>query len=99
MSLWKRGFLEIIAEILDCIKSGNSQKTQISAQCKLDSRMVKKYLKLLESVDLVKSFNGDMASFKITEKGIRYLDRYNSFMDMLQNDLKKLTSTQLVSFK
>lgn len=99
MSVWKRGFLEIIAEILNCIKSGKNQKTQICSMCKLDSRLVKKYLTLLQSMDLVKSYNGDLASFTITEKGIVYLDRFNSFIDMIESDLKNLTSTQLVRYR
>lgn len=99
MSLWKRGFLEIIAEILNCIKSGNIQKTQICYKCKLDSRIVKKYLKILQSMDLVKSYNGDFASFTITDKGIQYLDRFNSFIDMLEKDLHNLPSLQLNRIK
>ena len=95
MSVWKRGFLEIIADILNSIKSGNSQKTQICSKCKLDSRIVKKYLKLLQSLDLIKSFNGDMASFTITEKGIKYLEKFNSFIDMIEKDLNNLTSIPL----
>ena len=95
MSTWKRGFLEIIAEILNCIKEGNNQKTQICSKCKLDSRVIKKYLKLLQTINLVKPFNGDMTSFVITEKGIKYLDQFNSFIEMIEKDLKHLTSTQL----
>lgn len=95
MSIWKRGFLEIIAEILNCIKTGQSQKNQISSKCKLDSRMVKKYLELLQSVDLVKSFNGDVASYAITDKGIKYLEKFNSFIEMIEKDLNILDSAQL----
>lgn len=96
MSTWKRGFLEIIAEILNCIKEGNNQKTKVCSKCNLDSRAVKKYLKLLQSMNLVKPLNGDMTSFVITEKGIKYLDRFNLFIDMIEKDLRNLTSTQLV---
>ena len=99
MSTWKRGFLEIIADILNCVKEGNNQKTQICSKCKLDSRIIKKYLKLLQSINLVKPFNGDMTSFVITEKGIKYLDRFNSFIDILEKDLKNLTSNQLVRLR
>jgi predicted transcriptional regulator len=94
MNAWKRGFLEIIAEILNCIKSGNTQKTQICSKCKLDSRIVKKYLKFLQSMDLVKSFNGDLTSFTITEKGTKYLDKFNSFIEMIEKDLNNLTLEQ-----
>ena len=96
MSTWKRGFLEIIAEILTCVKEGNNQKTKVCSKCKLDSRAVKKYLKLLQSMNLVKPLNGDMTSFVITEKGMKYLDRFNSFIEMIEKDLKHLPATQLV---
>lgn len=99
MNSWKRGFLEIIAEILNCVKEGNNQKTQICSKCKLDSRVVKKYLKLLQSMNLVKPFNGDMTSFVITEKGLVYLDKFNSFIEMIEKDLTHLTSTQLASIR
>ena len=57
MSVWKRGFLEINAEILESLKSGPLQKTQISSLCNLDSRAVKKYLSLMQSIGLVNSVN------------------------------------------
>ena len=47
-------------------------------------------------MNLVKPLNGDMTSFVITEKGIKYLDRFNLFIDMIEKDLRNLTSTQLV---
>ena len=88
MSVWKRGFLEINAEILSCLKQGFIQKTQICQKCNLDSRAAKKYLAVLESVELVVPHNGDGTSFEITQKGIKYLDRFNSLVDMIEEDLK-----------
>ena len=88
VSVWKRGFLEINAEILSCLKQGYLQKTQICQKCNLDSRAAKKYLTVLESVELVESNNGDGTSFEITQKGIKYLDRFNSLVDMIESDLE-----------
>ncbi len=88
MSIWKRGFLEINAEILSCLKQGYNQKTEICSKCNMDSRAAKKYLAVLESVGLAKTLNGDGTSFQITVKGITYLDRFNSLVDMIEKDLK-----------
>jgi predicted transcriptional regulator len=99
LSTWKRGFLEILAEMLTCIKEGNNQKTRICSKCKLDSRVVKKYLRLLESMNLVRPFNGDMTSYVITEKGLKYLDKFNSFIEMIEKDLTQLPSSQLANIR
>ena len=95
----KRGFLEIIAEILSCVKEGHNQKTQICSKCKLDSRVIKKYLRLLLSMNLVRPFNGDMTSFVITEKGLMYLNKFNSFIEMIEKDLTHLPASQLSSLR
>lgn len=87
MSVWKRGFLEINAEILSCMKQGYNQKTEICSKCNMDSRAAKKYLTVLDSVGLIKSLNSDGASFQITLKGMTYLDRFNSLVDMIEKDL------------
>ena len=96
MSVWKRGFLEITAEILNCLKEGSYQKTQICSKCKLDSRVVKKYLQILQTTNLIKPLNGDSISFTLTEKGVKYLDRFNSFIEMIEQDLQNLPLKQLI---
>jgi predicted transcriptional regulator len=88
LSVWKRGFLEINAEILSCLKQGFIQRTQICQKCNMDSRAAKKYLTILESVELIQPHNGDGTSFEITDKGIKYLDRFNSLVDMIEYDLE-----------
>ncbi len=70
MSVWKRGFLEINAEILESLKTGPLQKTQISSLCNMDSRAVKKYLSLMQSIRLVESVNHNSGTFTLTNKGI-----------------------------
>ena len=93
MSIWKRGFLEINAEILESLKSGPQQKTQISAMCNLDSRAVKKYLSLMESIGLVESVNHNSGSFTLTNKGNSYLNHYISLVTIIEGDMEKLDST------
>jgi len=92
MSVWKRGFLEINAEILESLKSGSLQKTQISALCNLDSRAVKKYLYLMESIGLVESFNHNSGTFTLTTKGHSYLNHYISLVSIIEGDMTKLDS-------
>jgi len=53
LKLWKRGFLEIISEILSSLKASSLKKTGIIAKCNLDSRACTKYLSVMESLDLV----------------------------------------------
>ncbi len=102
MSVWKRGFLEINAEILESLKSGPLQKTQISSLCNLDSRAVKKYLSLMHSIGLVESLNHKSGTFTLTEKGTLYLNHYISLVTVIEGDMEKLDSeifTKLMSIR
>ncbi len=92
MSVWKRGFLEINAEILESLKSGSLQKTQISSLCNLDSRAVKKYLSVMQSIGLVKSVNHHSGIFTLTNKGVMYLNHYISLVRIIDADMKQLDS-------
>jgi len=102
MSVWKRGFLEINAEILESLKSGPLQKTQISSLCNLDSRAVKKYLALMHSIGLVESLNHHSGTFTLTEKGTEYLNYYMELVSLIEKDMEKLDSeliTKLMSIR
>ena len=90
MSLWKRGFLEIIAEILDSLKNYPSNKTLLIAQCKLDSRAITKYLNIMESLKLVKQSSKDPSIYEITQRGIDFSNHYEKLVDIIDTDLKKL---------
>ena len=90
MSLWKRGFLEIIAEILQGLKNIPSNKTHLSAQCNLDSRAITKYLDIMESLKLVKQSEKDPSLYIITQKGIDFSNHYEKLIDIIEIDLKKL---------
>jgi len=92
MSFWKRGFLEINAEILESLKSGPLQKTQISSLCNLDSRAVKKYLSLMQSMELVEFVNHSFSSYILTNKGTMYLKYYISLVNIIKDDMEKLDS-------
>ncbi len=90
MSSWKRGFLEIIAEILDCLIENPMKKTHITFKCNLDSRAVTKYLSVMTYVGLVEKSSDDHSFFVITQKGIKYRNQFNSFAHMIENDLNKV---------
>lgn len=90
MSTWKRGFLEIIAEILESLMGSPLKKTHITFRCNLDSRAVTKYLNILMSVGLVEKSKTDPSFFVISEKGITYRNHFRSFMSMMENELDKI---------
>ncbi len=97
MSSWKRGFLEIIAEILDCLMSNQMKKTHITFKCNLDSRAVTKYLSIIRAVGLVEKSTEDPSFYVITQKGIKYRNHFNSFAIMLEEDLSKISGDNIKS--
>lgn len=90
MSSWKRGFLEIIAEILDNLMSNPLKKTHITFKCNLDSRAVTKYLLIMQAAGLVERSHKDTSLFRITEKGINYRNQFNSFVSLMDDDLQTI---------
>ena len=89
MSSWKRGFLEIIAEILESLMANPLKKTHITFRCNLDSRAVTKYLSVMTYVGLVERSNKDLSFIVITQKGIKYRNQFHSFVSMMERDLEK----------
>ncbi len=89
MSSWKRGFLEIISDILDSILDGPLLKTHIISKSKIDSRTITKYLLTLELVGMVKKSN-DRLLFEITQKGIDFVHQYQMLVNMIEDDLEKI---------
>jgi len=90
MSSWKRGFLEIIAEILDSLIENPMKKTHITFKCNLDSRAVTKYLSIMQQVGLVEKSSEDKSFYVITQKGIKYRNQFNSFASMIETDLSTI---------
>ena len=72
-----RSSLEIIAEILRVAKNG-AKKTRIMYSCGLSYRFVEKYLALLLETSLLRIGN----SYHTTEKGMRFLRKYQT-MELL----------------
>ena len=88
MSSWKRGFLEIIAEILESLMANPLKKTHITFRCNLDSRAVTKYLSVMIYVGLVEISKKDPILYVITQKGITYRNQFHSFISVMERDLE-----------
>ena len=88
MSAWKRGFLEIIAEILESLMANPLKKTHVTFKCNLDSRAVTKYLKLMMYVGLVEQSKKDPTYYTITQKGMQYRNQFYSFVSIMEKDLE-----------
>ena len=71
MSSWKRGFLEIIAEILDNLMANPMKKTHITFRCNLDSRAVTKYLLIMQEVGLVERLTNVTSDFFVSISGTK----------------------------
>lgn len=86
MLTWKRGFIEIVGEILLNLSNGSLKKSHITYKCNLDARAVTKYIRLMIELKLVEK-SKDMQEYKITLQGIRFLEKYDMLMKFLQPDL------------
>ncbi len=83
VTVGRRGFLEIIAEILTQLEKNPTRKTLLSYRCRLDSRAVTKYLEIMEKIDIAGRSTQNQNYFVITKKGKLYLKKYNSLMKPL----------------
>lgn len=98
---WKRGFLEIVAEILQSLKETSKKKTHITYGCNLDSRALSKYLSIMIHLNLI---NEDKikSKYAIEEKGLEFLEHYEKMINLLDksvdtdsvfyNDVKEIIS-------
>jgi len=77
------------------------KKTHVTFKCNLDSRAVTKYLSLMMDVGLVERSKSDPSFFVVTEKGVKYRNQYNSFVNLMEEDLQKISvkSTIAKQFK
>ncbi|HXV66209.1 MAG TPA: winged helix-turn-helix domain-containing protein [Nitrosopumilaceae archaeon] len=96
MSLWKRGFLDIIVDILDCLIESPLKKTHITYKCNLDHRAIRKYLLLVERLGLVRRDYQDRAYYIITPKGLLYRNKFHAFTTMIKNDLENISSKKII---
>lgn len=81
MKFGRRGFLEIVAEVLTQLEKNPSRKTMLSYACKLDSRAMTKYLEIMEGIVMITKSNQNY--YTITKKGNLYLKKYNFLIEPL----------------
>ncbi len=46
----------------------------------------------MQGVGLVEKSSSDQSLYKITEKGVKYRNQFNSFMNMMEEDIQKIAS-------
>jgi predicted transcriptional regulator len=77
-----RSRTDIISEILDAA-NGGATKTKIMYQAFISYSQMKEYLRVLTENNLL-NYDLDARTFKITEKGLRFLHTYNQMDDMIK---------------
>lgn len=96
MSERKRGFIEIVGEILASINETKLKKSHISNKCNLDPRSTTKYLKIIQNLKLVET-SEDLKHYVLTKKGIKFVKKYTNLIQILENNngnaknIKRLT--------
>ena len=88
MRTWKRGFIEIVGEILESLSKKPLKKSHISYQCNLDARAVTRYLNLMFKLKIVEK-SKSLKRYQITPKGIKFLEQYDTLTNFLKKDLKQ----------
>jgi predicted transcriptional regulator len=78
-----RSRVEIISQILETAKRGGTTKTKIVYKAFLSYSQLKEYLTILTESDLL-SYDDKTHTFKITEKGLRFLNFYNEISDVIK---------------
>ena len=82
----RRDRLYIIAQILNIAKSG-SLKTQIMYRANLSFAQLNEYLDFLTKIHLITIQNENKRNvYKTTDKGNRYLEKYEDIADLLGTD-------------
>lgn len=83
----RRGRFEIIGEILSLTADGDDGvvKTSIVYDANLNFNIANKYLSMLLEEGLVRMVDGPTMKYKITERGLRFLDMYEDLKGMAKN--------------
>lgn len=82
----RRDRLFIIAEILDIAKDG-SLKTQIMYRANLSFTQLNDYLKFMLKINLLeKVFQNDKDTYRATDKGLDFLQRYHEITELIKTE-------------
>lgn len=79
----KREKVDIISTILGIVAEGAISKTHLMYRSNLDSRSLKKYTVLMIEKELLSSVKDDHESYRLTEKGRDFLQRYTDLEVLL----------------
>jgi len=80
MQLRKRGILEIIACMLECLRGEPLKKTHLTYRAGVDTRTAARYISFLTQFDFVENSGDEDSLFVITEKGREFLMIYESLL-------------------
>lgn len=77
-----RGRIDIIADILE-VSRRKVRKTHLMYRCNLSFKQVESYLGFLLERKLLRQTDGDPGTFKITDKGERFLEAYKGLLGLI----------------
>lgn len=78
-----------MSQILEIANGGNATKTKIMYKALVSYNQLNEYLMHLTEKDLLR-YEEDSRTFKTTEKGLRFLDKYNQIDEMMKERQSKL---------
>jgi len=83
----RRGRFEIIGEILSLAAdgAGGAAKTSIVYRANLNFNIANRYLNMLLQEGLVRVVGGSTVKYRITERGLKFLDVYKNLKGMAKN--------------
>ena len=83
----RRGRFEIIGEILTLTADGTdgAVKTSIVYRANLNFNIANRYLNLLLQEGMVRVVGGSTVKYRITERGVKFLDMYKNLKGMTKN--------------
>jgi len=83
----RRGRFEIIGEILTLTADGDdgAVKTSIVYRANLNFNIANKYLNMLLQEGLVRVVDGPAVKYRITDRGLKFLDMYEDLKGMAKN--------------
>lgn len=84
-----RSRIDIMSQILEIANGGNATKTKIMYKALVSYNQLNEYLMHLTEKDLLR-YEEDSRTFKTTEKGLRFLDKYNQIDEMMKERQSKL---------
>jgi len=90
-----RSRTDIVCNILDAANEGGTTKTKIMYYAFLSYNQLNEYLSVLTENNLIEYLDGTQ-TFKITEKGLKYLKMYNEIRKLLPQITTTIKNDQLL---